>query len=61
MRQVRKGRKSGREAISRVEKTLQNDMQIAPICQALPKLQGVEHWHMQLEIRESLQLFIYGY
>ena len=29
-------------------------MEIAPICQVLPKLRGFEHWHMQLEITASL-------
>ena len=40
MKQVRKGGKSGREAIS---KALQNGMGIGPIRQVLLKLQGVEH------------------
>ena len=41
--EVWEGKKSGREAISRVEKVLQNGMWITPIRQALPKLQGFEH------------------
>ena len=62
MRQVRKGRKSEKEAISRVEKkALQNGMRIAPILQVSLKLQGFENQYMQLEITASLHHFVYGY
>ena len=59
MRQVRKGKKSGREAISRVEKSTTKWYQIVLICQVLPKFQGFEYWHVQLEITASLHLFDY--
>ena len=36
-------------------------MLIVPIRQLLPKLQGFEHQHMQLEITASLHFFVYGY
>ena len=43
------------------KKALQNGTQIAPIRQVLLKLQGFEHWHMQLEITASLHFLVYWY